>query len=297
MSTTTGASQPVHYGLSVANFADGSDPGFVIELARLAERHGWDGFFLWDHLNGWLPEPVPLADPWIMLAGIAAVTERIRLGPMVTPLARRRPWKVAREATTLDHLSRGRLILGVGLGVPPETEFAAFGEEPDARIRAAKLDEGLEILAGLWRGEPYSFAGEHYRLNDVTFQPTPLQHPRIPIWVAAYWPHKAPLRRAARWDGVFPADADGAVLSPEAVRDLIAYVQSYRTDDSPFDVVLSGATPGDDPLAAAQQIAPLIAAGMTWWLEVIGPWLGGPDALMQRIRQGPPRLRPEPPAL
>jgi alkanesulfonate monooxygenase SsuD/methylene tetrahydromethanopterin reductase-like flavin-dependent oxidoreductase (luciferase family) len=228
-----------------------------------------------------------MADPWIALAGIAVMTERIRLGPMVTPLARRRPWKVARETVTLDHLCNGRLILGVGLGAPPDVEYARFGEVAAARVLAAKLDEGLAILSGLWSGEPFSFTGEHYQLEEVTFLPPPRQRPRVPIWIAGYWPNRTPLRRAARWDGVFPAREDRE-LTPDEVRAAVAYTRSYRESAAPFAVVVSGATPGDDPAATQQRITPLVAAGMTWWLESVGPWLGGSEAMLRRIRQGPP---------
>ena len=288
MDTAAWLERQVRFGISAPNFAECSDPHVLMALARAAEEHRWDGFFVWDHLVGWLPDPPAMADPWIALIGIAAVTERIRLGPMVTPLARRRPWKVARETVTLDHLSGGRLVLGVGLGAPPDVEYGVFGEDERPRILAAKLDESLAILTGLWRGEPFSFAGEHYRLREVTFLPRPLQRPRIPIWVAGYWPNKAPLRRASRWDGVFPASPERE-LTPDEVRDARAYTQRHRANDAPFDVVVSGATPGNDPTAAARRIASLVDSGMTWWLEIVGPWLGGTDGMLQRIRQGPPR--------
>jgi alkanesulfonate monooxygenase SsuD/methylene tetrahydromethanopterin reductase-like flavin-dependent oxidoreductase (luciferase family) len=279
--------QPVRFGISAPTFAECSDPRLLMELARAAEEHGWDGFFLWDHLVGWMPDPPAMADPWIALAGIAATTERIRLGPMVTPLPRRRPWKVARETVTLDHLSGGRLILGVGLGSPPDVEYGLFGEDVTEQTLAAELDEGLAILVGLWRGEPFSFTGKHYQVREVSFLPRPLQQPRIPIWVAGYWPNKPPLRRAARWDGVFPARPDRE-LTPDEVRAAVAYTTNRRVSNAPFDVVVSGATPGDAPARAVQRIAPLAAEGMTWWLELVGPWLGGRTGMLRRILQGPP---------
>ena len=156
----------MRFGVYLPNFGDHAEPARLVELARAAEQAGWSGFFLWDHVQRAGRRGVTgarLVDPWIALAAIAVATERLTLGPLVTPLARRRPWVVARAAVTLDHLSGGRLVLGVGLGAPPEAEFSAFGESPDPRARAEKLDESLAILAGLWRAEPFSFEGVHYR--------------------------------------------------------------------------------------------------------------------------------------
>jgi alkanesulfonate monooxygenase SsuD/methylene tetrahydromethanopterin reductase-like flavin-dependent oxidoreductase (luciferase family) len=224
----------------VAPFEGLSEPRLVADLAVLAELRGWDGFFVWDHINnaGAVPGTIATHDPWIALAAIAAATERIRIGPMITPLPRRRPWKVAREAVTLDHLSGGRLILGVGLGFPPEAEFEAFGEETDPRVRAEKLDEALAIITGLWTGEPVSFEGQHYRVRDVRFLPRPVQEPRIPIWVAGMWPTRRPFRRAARFDGAAPIHADLSPLTPAEVADICAYVAAHRDGDAPFDLVI-----------------------------------------------------------
>jgi alkanesulfonate monooxygenase SsuD/methylene tetrahydromethanopterin reductase-like flavin-dependent oxidoreductase (luciferase family) len=160
----------VRYGLSLPNIGD---LDLLLELGVEAERHGWDGFFLWDQMGFLKGVEVPVFDPWVALAALAERTERIRLGTMVTPIARRRPWKLARETVTLDHLSRGRLILGVGLGFPPDADFELLGEDPDERVRAAKLDEGLEVLARLWSGEEVGFEGEHYRVRETRFLPSP----------------------------------------------------------------------------------------------------------------------------
>jgi alkanesulfonate monooxygenase SsuD/methylene tetrahydromethanopterin reductase-like flavin-dependent oxidoreductase (luciferase family) len=180
----------VKRGIFLAPFDELVDPRTLAELARSAEARGWDGFFLWDHV-AYRPPVRALADPWVALAAIACSTGRLRLGPMVTPLSRRRGHKLARETVTLDHLSRGRLTLGVGLGSDRNDELEPFGEVVDARERARLLDRGLERLNSFWAGE---------------FQPPPLQRPRLPVWVAARWPHRRPVRRAARWDGLF-ADA------------------------------------------------------------------------------------------
>jgi predicted enzyme related to lactoylglutathione lyase len=200
----------MRFGVYVPNFGEYADPERLLELARDAESARWEGFFLYDHIvpdaHGCRPDDA-IVDPWIALAAIAAVTERIRLGPLVTALARRRPWKLAREVASLDHLSRGRVVLGVGLGGRPA--FESFGEEADERVRAQKLDEALEILVRLWSAEPTRFEGRHLRVNGVRFLPAPLQRPRPPVWVAGIWPGGAPFRRAARFDGVFPLSRTG----------------------------------------------------------------------------------------
>jgi alkanesulfonate monooxygenase SsuD/methylene tetrahydromethanopterin reductase-like flavin-dependent oxidoreductase (luciferase family) len=272
----------MRYGVYAPNFGTFADPHLLAELAREAERAGWDGFFLWDHIL--FDPPVPMADPWVALAAMAMTTERIKLGALVTPVPRRRPWKLAREAVTLDHLSRGRLILGAGIGGDWSREYTAFGESADDRLHGAMLDEGLAVLTGLWSGESFSYQGTHYHVRNARFLPTPVQTPRIPIWVGGYWPHKAPFRRAARWDGVYPL-FDG-VLSPARIREIVAYVQSQRTTDAPFDLVLGdlafAETPPDSDL-----LAEYAAAGVTWWFHC---FMGGitPAAARARLRQGPP---------
>lgn len=230
----------------VAPFEELSEPALVAELAARAERRGWDGFFVWDHVA--YSEPVrALADPWITLAAVAVATRRVTIGPLVTPLPRRRPHQLARETVTLDRLSEGRLVLGVGLGSEVTGEFdpERFGEEGDPRARARLLDEGLERLRAYWDGE---------------FEPRPVQRPRIPVWVAARWPHRRPLRRAARWDGLFPIDLPG----PEALAELAAEIRALRgpDQDGTFDLAAER-PPGTDP-------APWEAAGATWCLTGFG---------------------------
>src|SRR5262249_41581277 len=178
--------QPMQYAVNLPILAAFSDPNTLVDLAKTAEATGWDGVFVWDSLlfdQQWMP---PIVDPWIILAAIAASTERVKIGTMIAQLARRRPWKVAREVVTLDHLSGGRMILGVGLGSSAAAEFEQFGEEGDARVRADKLDECLDILNGLWSGTPFSYQGKYYQLKETTFLPKPVQQPRVPIWVAGY---------------------------------------------------------------------------------------------------------------
>ena len=228
----------------VAPFEELSEPALVAELAARAEGKGWDGFFVWDHVA--YKEPVEaLADPWVTLAAIAMRTERVRIGPLVTPIPRRRPHQLARETVTLDRLSRGRLILGVGLGSEVTGEFdpARFGEEGDPRARAKLLDDGLDRLLSYW---------------DGGFEPRPVQRPRIPIWVAARWPKRKPLRRAARYDGLFPID----LPDPDALAQMADELSALREDDAPFDLVAEGEA-GADP-------APWAEAGATWFLTGFG---------------------------
>ncbi len=190
------------FALDLPNLGPFGDARVLADLAQRAESAGWDGFFIWDHVfwRGWA---WPHVDPWVALAAVALSTERIRLGTMVTPIPRRRPQKLARETVSIDHLSGGRLILGVGSG-GSVTEFDNMGETEIPRERGARLDEGLEILTRLWSGQPVDYVGEHLKVTGATFLPVPVQLPRIPIWVAGNWPHKKPMRRAARYDGVFP---------------------------------------------------------------------------------------------
>src|SRR5215216_25313 len=289
----------MRFGISIPAFADFSDPRVLAELAHEAESAGWDGFFLWDAI--FFDQTFhPIADPWVSLAAVALNTQQMRIGTLVTPIARRHPWKLARETVSVDRLSNGRLTPGVGLGDPVQWDFGFFDEVTDSKIRARKIDEGLDILTGLWTGQPFSYQGNQFNVKEVTFRPTPVQSPRIPIWVGGWWPNKPPLRRAARWDGVCPIKGGGSI-TPEEWRELLEYIQSHRNSSAPFDAVHSGATPGDDPGKAAELIQPYADAGVTWWIEPIDPWRFGwsyevpwaPEAtvlIRERVRQGPPRL-------
>lgn len=240
-------------GIFVAPFDELSDPRLLAALAAEAQDAGWDGFFVWDHVRYTTPRG-EVADPWVALSAIALATDRIRLGPLVTPLARRRVQKLARETVTLDRLSGGRLVLGAGLGSDNHGEFEFPGEERDPRARARLLDDGLARLDAYWGGE---------------FAPRPVQRPRIPVWIAGRYPSKAPLRRAARWDGFFPIDLPG----PEALAEVAPQLPA-----PPYDLVVQiGA--GEDP-------APWAAAGATWVLTEFGP---APlaDDVREAIRTGP----------
>jgi alkanesulfonate monooxygenase SsuD/methylene tetrahydromethanopterin reductase-like flavin-dependent oxidoreductase (luciferase family) len=290
----------MRYAIDIPNFGEFADPRLVAEIARDAEAAGWDGMWVWDHVQR--DAGVPYADPWVLLTAIALATSRLRFGPMVTPLPRRRPWLVAREAATLDVLSGGRFVLGAGLGNPAR-EFTAFGEEADLRVRAAKLDEGLAIIDGLLGGRPFSFEGDYYRLHDVEFLPVPIQQPRMPIWLAATWPIRAPFRRAARWDGVWPirraSDGSGILLSPVEVRDIREIIAEERASAGlppglaagSYDILVAGITPFDDPARAAATAHEFADAGATWWTERINAAERGSLAQMRRrIDAGPPRF-------
>lgn len=284
------------FGVDIPNHGPYSDPIRVVDLAQMAEETGWDGFFIWDHLLRHEDVSQPVLDPWTALAAVAAKTKRLRLGPMVTPLARRRPWIVARQAVSLDHLSGGRVILGVGLGARSQVEFGAFGDPSDPRRRAEVLDESLEILDGLWSGEPFEFQGEHYRIEPTQFQPTPLHQPRIPVWVAGTWPHKKPFERAARWDGAVPVAAGRSrveMLTPQEMAELSAYVRAKRAPGQQFDLVNIGITSGEDRDADAAVLRPYAQAGVTWWFENLDLLRGDVDALQKRVLAGPPRFSPE----
>ena len=278
----------MHHGIDIPPFEEFANPRFMAEVAYEAEQAGWDAVFTWDHV--WLGMKAPFVDPWVALSAVAMRTNRIRIGAMVTPLARRRPWQVARATVSLDHLSNGRLIFGVGLGSPIDTEFAAFGEETDNRVRARKLDEGLDVLAGLWSGEPFSYDGQEYKIDDVTFLPKPVQRPRIPIWVGGQWPNRAPFRRAARWDGAFPIVNNGSTpITPDVLREIGDFTKAHRTSDGPFDMVAGAGNPMDDPAEIAERVAALEEAGLTWAIYSFGSWHGTIKGCRERIRQGPPR--------
>ena len=268
------------------------DARAAADLAAECERAGWDGFFVWEPVWGW--------EAWILLAAAAMRTERIRLGTMLTPVSRMRPWKLAGETVTVDHLSNGRVILAVGLGAP-ESGFQMFGEETDRKIRAELLDEGLDIVTGLWSGESFSYSGKHYTVSAdakiVAPPPPPVQQPRIPIWVVGAWPRPKSMARALRYDGILPQtyDAEGKPreIVPDDFRDIRAYVEQHRAQPGTIELIMEGTTPGDDPEQAAAKVRPWAEAGATWWIEGMWETLEQPDGparVLERARQGPPRL-------
>jgi alkanesulfonate monooxygenase SsuD/methylene tetrahydromethanopterin reductase-like flavin-dependent oxidoreductase (luciferase family) len=259
------------------------DPRTVADLAAEAEGAGWDGVFYWD---GIAIGEADTYDPWVVMAAMAMRTERVRLGAIVTPPSRRRPWKLARETMTLDRLSGGRLVVPVGLGALDDGAFGNVGEPTDARTRAELLDESLEILQGLWSGEPFAYAGRHYRFGPMTFAPTPVQKPRIPIWVVGAWPHERSMRRVLRFDGIM-TQTD----MPEDLRAIAEYVARERPPMRgipPFEIVAQGRTHPDDADPAAV-VQPFADAGATWWIDA--DWEGATvESLHRRILAGPPRV-------
>ncbi len=277
--------------MNLPKFGEFGDIDLLFELATDAEDAGWDGFFLWDHLMVFKDYQTDFVDPYVALSAIACNTKKIHFGPMVTPLPRRRPWKVARECVTLDHLSKGRFILGVGIGAPPDPEFTAFGEEPRDTIRAEKLDESLDIITGLWSGEKVTYRGTHYHLEDVTFLPVPFQKPRIPIWVGGGVPHKAPFKRAARFDGVIPVHSQWPEpVQPVHLTEVLEIVKNERGNLENYDVVICGETTGTDEEKDREILHPWIDVGITWWLEDIHSIRATLDVLRDRIRDGPPSV-------
>lgn len=260
----------------------GGDARTAAQYAHEAEDAGWDAFFMWEGLYS--------VDPWVGLAACAMRTERIRLGTMITPVSRRRPWKLASETVTLDGLSNGRVILGVGLGAL-ETGFANFGEQTDRKIRAELLDEGLEIITKLWEGKPFTYDGKHYHLKENTFAPPPLpvQKPRIPIWVVGAWLREKSMNRVAKYDGLLPnkmTEEPGKFgeVTPDDVRAMKAWIAEHRKLDTPFDIILEGQTPRDQAKFEAYA-----DAGMTWWIEAnwTAPSL---EDVRERLRKGPPKI-------
>ena len=277
----------MRFAMYVPNFDTFGHVSTVVALARAAEAAEWDGFFLWDHL---LPDADsalgPVADPWIALTAIAGATSRLRLGALVTPVPRRRPWKLARETVTLDHYSAGRLVVGAGIGGDWWREYSAVGESREDRTRGDMLDEGLDVVTGLWTGTPLTYKGTHYTVEDAQFLPPPYQTPRIPIWIAGVWPGTRPFRRAARWDGIIPTGRNGTP-SPDDVRQMRAYINNYRTATTPFDVVFQGRAHEVPVEERGAHVADYAAAGVTWWLEQVWPDVALTD-VRSIIDQGPP---------
>jgi alkanesulfonate monooxygenase SsuD/methylene tetrahydromethanopterin reductase-like flavin-dependent oxidoreductase (luciferase family) len=272
----------MRFAINVPNFGPFGHARIMAELAQDTEAAGWDGMFIWDHVLWTWPENYPVAEPWVTLGAIAMVTERIRLGPMVTPLPRRRPWQVARQAVTLDQLSNGRAVLGVGIGGDWFGDYSRFGEPADARTHGQQLDEALEVVTGLWSGAPFSYTGQHYTIKETQFLPTPIQQPRIPIWVAGVWPGTKPFRRAAQYDGAAPIPrGENTRLTPQDVGELAAYIRQHRSVAEPFDIVLAG------PPLEAEQYAAFAEAGATWYQD----GFMAEDSVEQvraHIRRGPP---------
>ncbi len=285
------STRPLSYGVFLPPFDEFAEPRRLVALAQSAERAGWDGFFLWDHM---LTIPgMAVGDSFVMTAAIAQATDRVRLGMLVTPLARRRPWVLARQAATLDQLSGGRLVLGVGLGHDGWKEFSSFsGEIVDPVERASVLDDSLEILSRLWSGEPVEFEGERTWVNCTAFLPRPVQDP-LPVWVACRWPNRRPLVRAARHQGCFPIfDPGGQEISGLPEPQQVAAVRAGLLEKgaaSDIEIICRGASGREPAEGLASKFAALGEAGMTWWLESFGR--GEPPAVEVEavVAAGPPR--------
>lgn len=259
------------------------------EIAQLAERAGWDGFFVW--------EPVWGIDAWVCLTAAAMTTQHIRLGTMLTPLSRLRPWQFAGQAATLDQLSGGRVTIAVGIGAV-DTGFVQFGEETDVRRRAELLDEGLAIIDGLWRGQPFAFSGKHYRIEPCDFQvpPPPVQTPRIPIWVVGLLSSKKSMRRALAWDGLLPSvrSAEGGFrpLTPNDIAALVPQITERQRARPGYDVIVEGTTPANNIAQARAIVDPWRDAGASWWIEAnwVAPReIDGHALVRARIAAGPPQ--------
>jgi Luciferase-like monooxygenase len=256
----------------------------LVAWAREAEGAGWDGFFVADLVWG--------LDAWVALGAAAVQTERIRLGTMLTPMPWVKPWKLASETMTLDHLSKGRAILAVGLGAN-DTGAGNYGLETERKLKAGLLDEGLEIVTDLWKGKSITYQGQHYSLTPTDFPPPPatVQEPRIPVWVVGAWPKAKSMERVLKYDGIMPmtVGADGKVgqAGPEAVQALKAYVAERRKLTTPFEIVVEGRTWGEDRAAARETVRVWEESGATWWIESL--WGQEEAVVLKRLREGPPK--------
>jgi alkanesulfonate monooxygenase SsuD/methylene tetrahydromethanopterin reductase-like flavin-dependent oxidoreductase (luciferase family) len=281
----------VKYGVELPTGYELADPVVLADIAQLAEGRGWDGVFLEDYVCYGGDRAAPTVDTWMALAAMASGTERVILGTGVTAIPRRRPWNLARQAVAVDRLSGGRLVLGAGLGdtgesVVEDASFVAFDEERDVRVRTEMLDEALEIIAGLWTGERFTFSGRHYSVDDVVFRPTPVQRPRVPIWIGGGFPKPGPTRRALRWDGAWLYRDSGELrsddLTPEDVATLAA-----ATAGRPFDIAVGGNL--DRPEREQRAWAAAVHdAGATWCMEWLAP---APLAdIRRKVERGPVRV-------
>lgn len=297
--------ESIERGIFIPNFGELADPSTLVDYAVAAEEAGWDGLFLADHLIDFaasgLDDHRPISDPWTVLAGIATRTTHITLGSYVTPIARRHPWQLARNLATLDHLSNGRVILGAGLGTTPD--YTRFGTEYDPPQLAAQYNEALEIIDGLWSGQPFSFEGDHYTVEDAVLRPAPVQEPRIPILIGGWWPHKAPIRRGAHWDGIMPQWPAMLQHFPNVVIDnlddfyqnLIEEQRSHEEEvrsmldyyhditDDPGEIVLRV----DLPSTPEGFVDLCTELGVTWLLSSPVERGATPAANLESIREGP----------
>ena len=273
----------MQYGVALPTGGECGDPTFLVELAVSAEQTGWEGVFLEDYICYQGDPAAPTCDTWTALAAIAMRTSRVTLGIEVVALTRRRPWKVAREATTIDRLSEGRLVVGFGIGDQGDAGYTHFGEEIDTHVRAELLDEGLEIVAGLWRGEPFSFESRQFRVDTVTFLPAPVQTPRIPIWIGGGYPNPRAIERALRWDGSCMYRRSGGPLRGDDVREL-----RRRAGDRPWTQAVGGWPRREDLDEEREHRREVAAAGADWWVEWIEP--ADRETMRTAVARGPLRV-------
>ena len=283
------------YGLDMASAGPAGDAHTMGELAHIAEESGWDGIFLEDYIIWQSHSEVPTYDPWVTLAAMAIRTQRVKLGTMVTPFPRRRPWKLAQELVTLDHLSNGRMILGVGLGdtgesISSDFSFGRFGELMNPKQRASMLDEGIEIITRVWRGELFSFNGEFYKIRDVQILPKPVQQPRIPIWVGGGYPNRGPVARALRWDGSCMYKQQGHWMQPDDVRELRERVVVARGTLNGYDLTVGGSPRWEDENKQRTYLESVAAEGVSWWHEYVPPDVGDFEVQRKMIERGPLRI-------
>jgi alkanesulfonate monooxygenase SsuD/methylene tetrahydromethanopterin reductase-like flavin-dependent oxidoreductase (luciferase family) len=268
----------MQYGIEVVPFGQFGDPKLVVNFALSAEKAGWEAIWVWDHILF----PHGVGDPWVILSAVAAFTERLKIVTGVSPLPRYPIHVLARMLTSLDMLSNGRVIFGTGLGI--DHEFDQVGQSGDPAIRAAMLDEGLELLTRLWSGDSVTHVGEHYTIKNVTCIPSPTQN-YIPIWIGGE--SQAALRRAARWDGWIIGTINEkceTVRSPKNLAEEIQYIQRYRNSNEPLDIAIDGISEPDD----TDHICEYEKAGATWWFEGIFGLRGNEEEMLDRIRAGPP---------
>jgi len=280
------------FGISIPNcHGDFADVRLVAEIAYEAEEAGWEGFFVWDHIGDkWGDE---VSDPWIMLAAIAMRTQHMKMGTYVTPVTRRRPWKLAREVVTLDHLSAGRVILPVGTG--GGVEYINYREPAGVKPSGAMLDEALEILVQLWSGERFSHEGEYYHIENIRHLPVPYQR-QIPIWIGGVWPRTRPMQRAARWHGACPIGLGVGYrdqMSPAKTRECLAYIRSQQSEvqsTQAFDMVHTGLLERKDEAFDRALVQEYEQVGVTWWMENVTWERGSLQEQRERIRKGPPKM-------
>jgi alkanesulfonate monooxygenase SsuD/methylene tetrahydromethanopterin reductase-like flavin-dependent oxidoreductase (luciferase family) len=267
---------------------------FLMNMAKEAEDAGWDGFFLWDHLYfTWSPVAIP--DSWSILSAAAARTDKIYLGTNVTAVTRRRPQVLAKQLVTIDQISDGRVILGAGLGGSghqsgPGEDFTSFGEPADYKTLAKIADEALEVIIGLWSGEPLYFDGQFFKVNQVSFQPTPIQKPRIPIWIGAI--KDQALRRAARYDGWVtggpcPSAGDKGIDFKQ-LSEKMKLIKNFEEIPSSYEVVYAFEFPNNSMI---EYIEGAKDVGVTWMLDVISALrFGNSENVLEHIKRGPPEI-------